>query len=97
KIVNASPKDRDLLFVPDENLGAWVMEQTGQPMTLWRGNCYAHVEFRRDNMIAYCKSNLAKRFVMVTESGSIHRLKNECPDKEFFCAPVFDVMKMPKD
>ncbi len=45
KIVNASPEDRDLLFVPDENLGAWVMEQTGRPMTLWRGNCYAHVEF----------------------------------------------------
>ncbi len=45
KIVNASPKDRDLLFVPDENLGAWVIEQTGRPMTLWRGNCYAHVEF----------------------------------------------------
>jgi quinolinate synthase len=45
KIVNASPKDRDLLFVPDENLGAWVMEQTGRKMTLWRGSCYAHVEF----------------------------------------------------
>src|SRR3954466_12712870 len=45
KIVNASPKERDLLFVPDENLGAWVMEQTGRKMTLWRGNCYAHVEF----------------------------------------------------
>src|ERR1700677_4831365 len=45
KIVNASPKDRDLLFVPDENLGAWVMEQTGRKMTLWHGSCYAHVEF----------------------------------------------------
>src|ERR1700744_5029641 len=45
KIVNAAPKDRDLLFVPDENLGAWVMEQTKRKMTLWRGNCYAHVEF----------------------------------------------------
>jgi quinolinate synthase len=45
RIVNASPKDRDLLFVPDENLGAWVMEQTGRKMTLWAGNCYAHVEF----------------------------------------------------
>ncbi len=51
KIVEASPKDRDLLFVPDENLGAWVMEQTGRPMTLWRGNCYAHVEFRRDSLM----------------------------------------------
>src|SRR5881628_828360 len=132
KIVNASPKDRDLLFVPDENLGAWVMEQTGRPMTLWRGNCYAHVEFthasimriRREHpgapvvahpeslrevrevadsvcstekMIDYCRTNPARRFVVVTESGIIHRMQKECPDKEFFCAPVFDVMRMPTD
>jgi quinolinate synthase len=45
KIVKAAPADRELLFVPDENLGAWVMEQTGRPMTLWRGSCYVHVEF----------------------------------------------------
>jgi quinolinate synthase len=45
KIVQAAPKDRDLLFVPDENLGAWVIEQTGRPMTLWKGNCYVHVEW----------------------------------------------------
>jgi len=45
KIVEHAPKDRDLLFVPDENLGAWVMEQTGRPMTLWKGNCYVHVEW----------------------------------------------------
>src|ERR1035441_8642745 len=51
KIVNAAPKDKDLLFVPDENLGEWVMEQTGRPMTLWKGNCYAHIEFRRDSLL----------------------------------------------
>src|SRR5438105_5042003 len=101
KIVNAAPRDKDLLFVPDENLGQWVMEQTGRPMTLWRGNCYAHVEFRRDallrlrkqfpdakivvhpeslrevrdladavasteKMITYCKTDPAKKFVIVT-------------------------------
>src|SRR5712664_529207 len=132
KIVNAAPKDKDLLFVPDENLGAWVMEQTGRPMTLWKGNCYAHVEFRRagllrmkekfpeakvvvhpeslrevrdladvicstEKMVTYCKSSPAKQFVVVTESGIIHRMQKECPDKEFICAPTFDVMKMPTD
>src|SRR5271168_4818859 len=51
KIVNAAPKDKDLLFVPDENLGQWVMEQTGRSMTLWKGNCYAHVEFQRENIL----------------------------------------------
>lgn len=45
KIVQAAPKEKDLLFVPDENLGAWVMEKTARPMTLWKGNCYVHVEF----------------------------------------------------
>jgi quinolinate synthase len=132
KIVEASPGDRDLLFVPDENLGAWVMEQTGRPMTLWRGNCYAHVEFRRESllrlkkkfpdakvivhpeslrevrgladaicstekMITYCKTDPSRQFIVVTESGIIHRMQKECPDKEFICAPTFDAMRAPTD
>lgn len=132
KIVEAAPKDKDLLFVPDENLGAWVMEQTGRPMTLWRGNCYAHVEFRRENllklkkehpeaavivhpeslrevrdladaicstekMITFCKRSPAKQFIVVTESGIIHRMQKECPGKEFICGPVYDAMRAPTD
>ena len=45
KIVRAAPKDKNLLFVPDENLGSWVIEQTGIPMRLWKGSCYVHIEF----------------------------------------------------
>jgi quinolinate synthase len=45
RIVNAAPTDRNILFVPDQNLGAWVMERTGRQMDLWQGNCYVHVEF----------------------------------------------------
>jgi quinolinate synthase len=132
KIVNAAPKDKDLLFVPDENLGAWVTEQTGRPMTLWKGNCYAHVEFRRDSMlrmkrefpeakvvvhpeslrevrdladaicstekmITYCKDSPARQFIIVTESGIIHRMQKECPGKQFLCAPSVDVMRAPTD
>jgi quinolinate synthase len=132
RIVQAAPMNKDLLFVPDENLGAWVMEQTGRPMTLWRGNCYAHVEFRRDSlvrlrraypdaklvvhpeslrevrdladavcstekMISYCQSSPAKQFIIVTESGIIHRLQKECPGKQFICAPTVDIMRAPTD
>jgi quinolinate synthase len=50
KIVEAAPSDRPILFVPDQNLGAWVTEQTGRPMDLWQGNCYVHVEFTRDSI-----------------------------------------------
>jgi quinolinate synthase len=45
KIVHAAPQDRHILFVPDQNLGAWVMERTGRKMDLWQGTCYVHVEF----------------------------------------------------
>ncbi len=50
KIVEKAPKDRPILFVPDENLGAWVMEQTGRKMDLWKGSCFVHVEFTRDSI-----------------------------------------------
>src|ERR1700756_3921441 len=45
KIVRAAPTDRNILFVPDQNLGAWVMERTGRKMDLWQGTCYVHIEF----------------------------------------------------
>ncbi|PYJ67837.1 MAG: quinolinate synthase [Verrucomicrobia bacterium] len=45
KIVRAAPAGRNILFVPDQNLGAWVMERTGRKMDLWQGTCYVHVEF----------------------------------------------------
>jgi len=50
RIVNQAPEDRPILFVPDENLGQWVIEQTGRKMDLWKGNCYVHVEFTRESI-----------------------------------------------
>ena len=50
-----------------------------------------------EKMIGYCKSSPSKQFIVVTESGIIHRLQKECPGRQFFCAPVFDAMKAPTD
>ena len=123
KIVNATPADRNILFVPDANLGSWVMEQTGRPMELWQGACYVHVEFTRDSilrireqypdapvvahpecpfavrlladevcstekMVHYCREHPAKQFIIATESGMLHRLRRECPGKEFIPGPT---------
>ncbi len=43
KIVENIPADREILFVPDQNLGQWVAKQTGRKMRIWPGSCYAHV------------------------------------------------------
>jgi quinolinate synthase len=123
KIAESAPKDRNILFVPDENLGSWVMEQTTRPMTLWKGNCYVHVEFTRqsieriraehpeapvvahpecthavriladevcstEKMVGYCKNSAADAFIIVTESGMLHRLRREIPGKTFIPGPT---------
>lgn len=97
KIVKAAPKDRDLLFVPDENLGSWVMEQTGRPMTLWKGNCYVHVEFthaaisrlRREHpgapLIAHPECTKAVR-MLADEVCSTERMVTYCQQSP---APTF--------
>jgi len=123
KIVEAAPADRNILFVPDQNLGSWVMEKTGRKMDLWRGCCYVHVEFTRNSiakiraehpdapvvahpectyavrmladevcstekMIGYCRDSKADAFIIVTESGMLHRLKRELPHKTFIPGPT---------
>jgi quinolinate synthase len=123
KIVNQAPPDRPILFVPDENLGAWVMEQTGRKMDLWKGNCYVHVEFTRDSinrikaeypdalvvahpectqavrlladevcstekMVTFVKNAPVKNIIVVTESGMLHRLRKEAPDKNLIAGPT---------
>ena len=50
RIVEQAPEDRAILFVPDENLGAWVMENSNRKMDLWKGSCYVHVEFTRNSI-----------------------------------------------
>src|SRR5205814_5704051 len=35
KIVRSAPANRNILFVPDQNLGGWVMQRTGRRMDLW--------------------------------------------------------------
>lgn len=123
RIVDSAPRDRNLLFVPDQNLGQWVIEQTGRSMELWKGACYVHVEFTRNSilkikdahplapvvahpectsavrmladtvcstekMLAFCRDHPSKQFIIVTESGMLHRLRREMPEKEFIPGPT---------
>lgn len=42
KVVQSLPHDREILFVPDKNLGAWIQKVTGRKMELWNGDCCVH-------------------------------------------------------
>lgn len=123
RIIETAPADRPILFVPDQNLGAWTARKTGREMTLWNGACHVHQRFTRDQvlaakqahpeaevvchpecqelirlladhicstekMIAYCRESAARQFIIVTETGILHRLRKLVPNKEFFPVEV---------
>ena len=45
-----------------------------------------------EKMVSHCRSSPAKAFIIVTESGMLHRLKRELPDKEFI--PELPILRM---
>lgn len=123
KVVQSIPPDRKILFVPDKNLGAWIMKVTGREMELWNGDCCVHerittgmiLEKSREypeadilihpesccshdeiilnlpqaymystaGMIKHAARSDKKQFIIATEIETIHKLKNDSPDKEF--------------
>jgi quinolinate synthase len=51
KIVEALPKDRPIVFAPDQHLGRWVIKKTGRDMVLWPGSCIVHETFSEQKII----------------------------------------------
>ncbi|PZR14021.1 MAG: quinolinate synthase [Archangium gephyra] len=51
KIVSKIPKDRPIIFAPDQHLGRWVMQQTGRDMVLWPGSCMVHEIFSEKHLV----------------------------------------------
>lgn len=45
KIVESVPKDQQIIFAPDKNLGAYLNKVTGRNMILWDGACMVHETF----------------------------------------------------
>ncbi|MEW6185937.1 MAG: quinolinate synthase NadA [Thermodesulfobacteriota bacterium] len=119
RVVESLPKDREILFIPDQYLGQWAAQKTGRKMHLWPGFCPTHMkilgkkileekkkhpgalalvhpECRAEakeaadevlstgGMIRFVKESPAKAFIIGTETGIIHRLKKENPEKDFF-------------
>ena len=50
ELVKTLPQDREILFVPDKNLGGYIVEQTGRDMVLWPGYCSTHVRILTDDV-----------------------------------------------
>ena len=45
KIIESLPKEQQIIFAPDKNLGAYLNKVTGRNMILWNGSCMVHEIF----------------------------------------------------
>ena len=51
KIVEQLPKDKPVLFGPDQNLGGYINKMTGREMALWNGGCHVHARFSEEGLL----------------------------------------------
>jgi quinolinate synthase len=63
EIIERIPKDKEILFVPDQHLGRYLQEVTGRPMILWPGSCMVHEIFSVQDLLR-AKRNNPKAVVM---------------------------------
>ncbi len=129
RVVNSIPRDREVLFLPDMFLGAYVQEKTGRRMEIWPGECHVHAGitpdivnrkldenagaeflihpecgcvsqflylaqkgdfdsglthvFSTEGMVKYARESQAEKFLVATETGILHRMRKQNPDKTF--------------
>ncbi len=129
KVVNSIPRDREILFLPDLFLGAFVKEKTGREMEIWPGECHVHAGitpevvnqkldqnrdaeflihpecgcvtqflyfaekgdfgqnltqvFSTEGMVKRARESPADKFLVATETGILHRMRKENPNKTF--------------
>jgi quinolinate synthase len=123
KIVNSIPKDKQIIFAPDKNLGKYIIKETGRDMLLWDGSCIVHEAFSIEKllvlhsehpdaviiahpeseahiletasyvgstagMINYVQEHPEKKFIVATEAGILHKMKEVVPNTILIPAPV---------
>ncbi|MBO0888791.1 quinolinate synthase NadA [Candidatus Bathyarchaeota archaeon] len=71
KVVNSIPRDREILFLPDMFLGAYVMEKTGRKMEVWPGECHVHAGITPDIVNEKLKQNSDAEFLVHPECGCV--------------------------
>src|SRR5436309_2684053 len=126
---NSIPRDREILFLPDLFLGAYVKEKTGRDMEIWPGECHVHAGitpdivnqklaenagaeflvhpecgrvtqfmyfaekgdfnsqlthvFSTEGMVRHARESASSKFLVATETGILHRMRKQNPDKTF--------------
>jgi quinolinate synthase len=100
EIVSSLPKDKKIIFVPDQHLGRFVYQKTKRDLILWPGYCTSHIVITDDD-IKNAKKKYPQAIVMahpecsepvkeisdqVLSTSQMLRFSKDSPAKEFIVA-----------
>ncbi|MBX2816408.1 MAG: quinolinate synthase NadA [Saprospiraceae bacterium] len=49
-VIESIPEDKQIIFAPDRNLGAYLKKKTGRDLILWNGTCMVHEVFSNEKI-----------------------------------------------
>lgn len=52
QIIDALPKDAEIIFIPDSNIGKWVEYKTGRKLLMFDSYCYVHHQISLEEALA---------------------------------------------
>lgn len=68
-IVNSIPEEKQVLFLPDKFLGAYVEMVTGRELTIWQGACHVHEKIGELNLAEKQKEHPDAEILIHPECG----------------------------
>ncbi|MBI2126355.1 MAG: quinolinate synthase NadA [Thaumarchaeota archaeon] len=70
-VVNSIPKDKEILFLPDIFLGAYVQSKTKRKMHLWPGECHVHAKLDPQTVLGLIDKYPDAEFLIHPECGCV--------------------------
>lgn len=87
-VVNSIPEDKEILFLPDMFLGAFVARETGRNIDIWPGECHVHADIKGEDIKNATDKHPDAELVIHPECGCSTSTMYECSNGTFNGKPV---------
>jgi quinolinate synthase len=68
-VIDAIPRDQEILFLPDMYLGLWLEKVTGRKLNIWMGECHVHAGIKPADIERWQESDPEAEFMVHPECG----------------------------
>jgi quinolinate synthase len=97
QVINSIPRDKEIIFAPDRNLGVYLEKKTGRKLILWNGTCMVHeifslekiarlqVQHPNAQLIAHpeCEASILDQADFIGSTTGLLKFTKSSPAREF--------------